>query len=96
MRAIVTGMIATYPVGGVAWDYGQYILGLDALGFETYYVEDTGGPTYDPTKRLYGEDCTYGVHFLRESSGEFVARAGRTLAFSVGRRGVLWSAAKQT
>jgi hypothetical protein len=67
MRAIVTGMIATYPVGGVAWDYGQYLLGLDALGFETYYVEDTGGPTYDPTERLYGEDCSYGVRFLRES-----------------------------
>ncbi|HJQ79637.1 MAG TPA: hypothetical protein VJ828_06760 [Lacipirellulaceae bacterium] len=67
MRAIVTGMIATYPVGGVAWDYGQYILGLEALGFETYYVEDTGGPTYDPTQRLYGKDCAYGVRFLRES-----------------------------
>ncbi len=67
MRAIVTGMIATYPVGGVAWDYGQYILGLEALGFETYYVEDTGGPTYDPIQRLYGDDCAYGVRFLHES-----------------------------
>jgi hypothetical protein len=67
MRAIVTGMIATYPVGGVAWDYGQYILGLETLGFETYYVEDTGGPTYDPVKRLYGDDCEYGVRFLQES-----------------------------
>jgi hypothetical protein len=60
-------MIATYPVGGVAWDYGHYILGLNALGFETYYLEDTGGQTYDPTKRLYGDDCTYGVRFLRDS-----------------------------
>lgn len=32
MRAIVTGMIASYPVDGVAWDYGQYALGLDQLG----------------------------------------------------------------
>ncbi len=67
MRAIITGMIATYPVGGVAWDYGQYILGLNELGFETYYLEDTGGPTYDPNERLYGDDCSYGVRFLRES-----------------------------
>jgi hypothetical protein len=67
MRAIVTGMIATYPVGGVAWDYGHYILGLNALGLETYYVEDTGGPTYDPVQRLYGDDCAYGVRFLQES-----------------------------
>jgi hypothetical protein len=67
MQAVVTGMIATYPVGGVAWDYGQYILGLNALGFETYYLEDTGGPTYDPTKRRYGDDCAYGLRFLSES-----------------------------
>ena len=66
-RAIVTGMIATYPVGGVAWDYGQYVLGLEELGFEVFYLEDTGGPTYDPAKREYGEDCQYGVQFLQDS-----------------------------
>ena len=67
MRAVVTGMIATYPVGGVAWDYGQYLLGLERLGFEVYYLEDTGWQTYDPIKGEYGEDCSYGIHFLKES-----------------------------
>lgn len=67
MRAVVTGMIATYPVGGVLWDYAQYALGLEQLGFEVHYLEDTGGETYDPTKGLYGEDCSYGVRFLAES-----------------------------
>ncbi|MFC1715269.1 glycosyltransferase [Candidatus Poribacteria bacterium] len=67
MQAIVTGMIATYPVGGVAWDYGQYALGLEQLGFEVYYLEDTGWQTYDPRKGVYSEDCSYGVHFLNES-----------------------------
>ena len=66
MRAVVTGMIATYPVGGVAWDYGQYLLGLERLGFEVYYLEDTGWQTYDPIKGEYGEDCSYGIHFLKE------------------------------
>jgi hypothetical protein len=65
--AIVTGMIATYPVGGVAWDYGQYALGLEQLGFDVYYVEDTGCQTYDPTRGLYGDDCSYAVDFLRRS-----------------------------
>ena len=67
MRAVVTGMITTYPVGGVAWDYGQYAVALEDLGFEVYYLEDTGCPTYDPAQRLYGEDCNYGVRFLRDS-----------------------------
>lgn len=67
MRAIVTGMIATYPVGGVAWDYGQYALGLERLGFEVYYLEDTGWQTYDPARGLYGEDCSAGVRFLADA-----------------------------
>src|SRR5512147_1502070 len=45
MRAIVTGMIASYPLGGVVWDYGQYALGLEELGFEVFYLEDTGWNT---------------------------------------------------
>jgi hypothetical protein len=67
-RAVVTGMIASFPVGGVAWDYGQYLLGLEELGFEVYYLEDTGGPTYDPSRLLYlDDDCSYGVRFLQGS-----------------------------
>ena len=76
--AIVTGMIATYPVGGVVWDYGQYALGLERMGFDVYYLEDTGLATYDPTGRIYVEDPAYGIDFL-----------GRSLAFlseSLGRR----------
>jgi hypothetical protein len=69
MRAVVTGMIATYPVGGVAWDYGQYALGLEQLGFEVYYLEDTGLPsyTYNPSIGGYEEDCSHGVDFLEQS-----------------------------
>ena len=52
MKAVVTGMIATYPVGGVAWDYGQYALGLERLGFEVYYLEDTGHPSYSYDRKL--------------------------------------------
>ena len=75
-RAVVTGMIATFPVGGVAWDYGQYALGLEQLGFEVYYLEDTGSPTYDPTRGEYGEDPAYGLTFLEK----FLARLSPTLA----------------
>lgn len=67
MKAIVTGMIASYPVGGVLWDYGQYALGLERLGFEVYYLEDTGWQTYDPRNGEYGENCAYGVEFLKTS-----------------------------
>jgi len=70
MKAIVTGMIGTYPVGGVAWDYGQYALGLERMGFEVFYLEDTGCPSYDPAAKCYGEDCSYAVGFLEQALGQ--------------------------
>ena len=48
MRIIVTGLIAQYPLGGVAWDYLQYILGFSLLGHEVYYIEDTGQSPFVP------------------------------------------------
>jgi hypothetical protein len=81
MRAVVTGMIASYPVGGVAWDYGQYALGLERLGFEVYYLEDTGWQTYDPAACCYGDDCSYGVRFLAESLARLSPALGRRWHF---------------
>ena len=43
LRIVVTGLIAQHPaLGGVAWDYLQYPLGLARLGHDVYYVEDSG------------------------------------------------------
>jgi len=76
MKAIVTGMIGSYPVGGVVWDYAQYALGLERLGYEVFYLEDTGWQTYDPRKGEYGTDCSYAVEFLETS----LAKLSPTLA----------------
>ena len=42
LRIVVTGLAATYPFGGVFWDYLQYALGFARLGHEVLYLEDTG------------------------------------------------------
>lgn len=68
MRAIVTGLIATYPAGGVAWDYGQYLLGLERLGFDVVYLEDSGlEHVYDEQGRVYSDDAGGGVRFLADA-----------------------------
>ena len=67
MKAVVTGMIATYGVGGVVWDYGQYLLGLEQLGVEVYYLEDTGWEAFDPGKGLYSSDYTHGAAYLADA-----------------------------
>ena len=40
--------MGTFPIGGVFWDYAQYLLGLHRLGHDVIYVEDTGKWCYDP------------------------------------------------
>lgn len=62
MKVVVTGMIASYPIGGVFWDYFQYALGLEQMGFDVYYLEDTGAPLLDPVS---GQESLYGVQFLK-------------------------------
>jgi hypothetical protein len=79
--AVVTGVIGTYPVGGVAWDYGQYALGLEQLGFDVYYLEDSGLYTYDAERNEYGGDCSYGVRFLEESLAELSPRLAQRWHF---------------
>ena len=74
-------MIASYPVGGVLWDYGQYALGLERLGFEVWYLEDTGWQVYDPTKGEYGEDCAYSVAFLERSLAALSPTLGKRWHF---------------
>ncbi len=81
MKAVVTGMIATYPVGGVVWDYAQYALGLESMGYDVYYLEDTGWQTYDPESGEYGEDCSYGVKFLAESLKQLSPTLGERWCF---------------
>jgi len=63
-RIIVTGLIAQYPLGGVTWDYLQYVLGLRDLGHDVYYFEDTGQWPYNPEARGTGQDCDFNVEFL--------------------------------
>ena len=64
LRIIVTGLIAQYPLGGVTWDYFQYVLGLAQLGHEVYYVEDTGQWPYNPVEGGLGKDCAFNVDYL--------------------------------
>ena len=45
---MVTGLAATYPLGGVFWDYLQYPVGLRRMGHDVLYLEDTGKWCYDP------------------------------------------------
>ena len=69
MRVVVTGLVATYPVGGVAWDYLQYVQGFHALGCDVHYLEDTGQWVYDPAAQTFTEDVSRNVRYLAGALG---------------------------
>src|SRR5438477_11200608 len=70
MRIIVTGLIAQHPtLGGVAWDYLQYLVGLSHLGHDVYYFEDSGEWPYNLEGGATGDDwtaheCSSNVNYL--------------------------------
>jgi len=66
LRIIVTGLVGLYPVGGVAWDYLQYVLGLARLGHDVYYHEDTWSWPYHPLERQNTADGSYSARFLTD------------------------------
>jgi hypothetical protein len=66
MRIVVTGLIASYPLGGVSWDYLQYVQGLQLLGHEVFYLEDTGQWVYNPDLRSFTEDCSFNLRYLEK------------------------------
>jgi hypothetical protein len=65
LRIIVAGMVAQYPVGGVAWDYLQYIIGFACLGHDVFYHEDTWCWPYHPRDKRMTDDAGYSVRFLK-------------------------------
>jgi hypothetical protein len=66
LRIIVTGLIGQYPLGGVTWDYFQYVLGLHQLGHDVYYIEDTGVWPYAPSEDGTVKDCKYNTDYLKD------------------------------
>ena len=64
MRVVVTGLAATYPLGGVSWDYLAYVDGFRRLGAEVFYLEDTGSWFYQPSAATYTEDPSTSLAYL--------------------------------
>jgi len=57
LRIVVTGLIAQHPtLGGVTWDYLQYVLGLAELGHDVFYFEDSGEWPYNLDGGPSGDD----------------------------------------
>ena len=63
-KIIVLGFMGGMPIAGVIWQHIHYIVGLQRLGHEVWYVEDTLNYPYDPVAFNVSDDYSYAVQTL--------------------------------
>lgn len=71
MKILLSGIIARYPFGGVAWCSLMYLVGLRNLGHDVCYVEDTGECVYDPVQNAISPDPSYGTGYIHDTLAPF-------------------------
>jgi hypothetical protein len=69
-KIVILGSMCEEPVGGVVWQVLHYLLGLERLGFEAYYVESRGNWLPHPV------DASVDPEFPRVMVGEVMRRFG--------------------
>jgi len=74
LKIVVSGYLVGFPMGGMAWMLGHWLLGLHRLGHQLFFLEDAGDWTYpfNPRTREMAPDSEYGRAVLRD----FLAHLG--------------------
>ncbi len=58
-------------MAGMAWQLVHHLVSFQRLGFDVYYVEETGSPPYDPRRKDLANDCSYSVQYIAETLRRF-------------------------
>lgn len=69
-KIAVLGFMANCPIAGVVWQHIHYIVGLQRLGHEVYYIEDTSRIPYDPVQQTPTEDYSFAAGVLARLASE--------------------------
>jgi len=70
-RIVVMGFAAGCPIAGVIWQHIHYIVGLQRLGHEVYYIEDSARLPYNPVNFEITDDYSYAAGILDRLSREY-------------------------
>ena len=66
LRILVLGYIVRGPMGGMTWHHLQYFLGLFQMGYDVYFLEDSGDTAYscfDPLRNVTDKNPEYGLNY---------------------------------
>ncbi len=70
-RVVVMGFMGSMPIAGVIWQHIHYIVGLQRLGHEVYYIEDSARLPYNPQTFEVNNEFDYAAQLLEQLSREF-------------------------
>jgi hypothetical protein len=70
-RIVVMGFMGSMPIAGVIWQHLHYIVGLQRLGHQVYYVEDSARIPYNPETFEVTTEFDYTAGLLDRLAREF-------------------------
>ena len=70
-KIVVMGFMAGMPIAGVVWQHVHYIVGLQRLGHEVYYIEDQSRYPYNPVTFSLTDDYSYATKTLGKLARKF-------------------------
>src|SRR2546428_10383354 len=69
-RTVVMGFMGSMPIAGVIWQHVHYLVGLQRLGHDVYYVEDSARLPYNPETFEVNNEFDYAAKVLDRLAGE--------------------------
>ena len=70
-KLVVMGFMGSCPIAGVIWQHIHYIVGLQKLGHELYYIEDSARLPYNPDTFEVNNEFDYAASLLCRLAEEF-------------------------
>jgi len=70
-RIIVMGFMGSCPIAGVIWQHVHYIVGLQKLGHDVFYIEDSARLPYNPETMEVNNEFDYAAKILNQLATEF-------------------------
>jgi len=70
-RVVVMGFMGSCPIAGVIWQHLHYIAGLQRLGHDVYYIEDSARLPYNPETFEVNNEFDYAARLLERLAREF-------------------------
>ena len=74
-RLVVMGFMGSCPIAGVIWQHIHYIVGLQRLGHDVYYIEDSARLPYNPETFEVNNEFDYAARLLGRLADEFHFRS---------------------